>query len=462
MIVQPGTVRFLPSRRVIPSSSLLLETNPDFDVFLHPVLLLSLDVASNTVAFLLISSLRSEDLKQARTKAHDFVWPRHFLIDEAWCEKDSLEQARDADLALFPLAKLTTSSLRLNTKLWIHVDKIYRIEARYLHSYPPKTGFNTPTSGKGLPNPPVCVDAASLSSLLHTAEKFTMHPICNEPSTPFVAQNLKVGQVFRLPLSSSRSNLLQAQNYSFFERPLGQPFLITHIAHTPHAWIRGFMLTKFHHRPIITHFPRDDDKTVWIRSQYLPLEGAEAVFHDRLPVVQLGEGSAQLGGRWYVNAMKSYSLGAGEVLGWVEEGEQGVYVEDGVVKALLDYQRGLVQRRWERRDVPQKPQQGLAQVHGVQELEHSEALSEPEEQGEVDQLVTEGIDDTSTPVSTEGTQGWSIIGTCEVQEENVEREPDQAAEEIDHDENWGFWDDVHPDCISSKSKVKKQGWKPSN
>ncbi|KAF2275138.1 uncharacterized protein EI97DRAFT_502088 [Westerdykella ornata] len=187
------------------------------------------------------------------------------------------------------------------------------------------------------------------------------HPVCiqTEPSSkdltryPPLRGTPKVGHVYRLPLRTQNPALNEAQNHSYFERPLGKPFLITEIGVSlggkatggPKPAVRGFALTTFHDEPINFPLQRQDDRTYIIRSQYLPVEGPNVEIHDRLPVVALAPNSPRFRKMSYVNVLKQFRVEVAELHDWTAENAPEIHVGEDTIRGLLQWHAALRLRR---------------------------------------------------------------------------------------------------------------------
>ena len=444
--------------------------------------------------------LEKEEKDEAAKSANSLIWPKHVLISEAWCKRDKLAEQVDQDFHDFPQVNLALHSFRLNKKFWIKVDAIYRLETRFLLSYPITRSFPLQAGQtKRLPNPPVHITSEDLEALRYLHEKWVGHKICIEPQSPYQAmpvrpENLATGFIYRLALTSSDLILRQTQGYSFYERPLGKPFLVTHITHFTNGYygtstrVSGFGLTNFHNGPITKYFGREDLKTHWIRSQYLPVEGDNAETHDNLPIVRLGEGSPRFWGSWYVNARRSFEVGLEELLEWSMEGKERIYVREDMLDLLASYHRRLYQERKWRAQTENKThfggpgRGGNLQEGGVDMVEVYDAYRRsqgfegeyylPQDllrddspwegpstmerimvppQAEQQQYMSSQPDPSPAPITEHEARETDSTAHVADQNEDVQEKQDQ--------EEWGNWDTVHGDDLPTGQKGKIQ-WNP--
>ncbi|KAF2801124.1 hypothetical protein K505DRAFT_412418 [Melanomma pulvis-pyrius CBS 109.77] len=180
----PGTILFLPSQQLVPSSSVLYSQIPNvnpvsrqanskrphiqpaFSYFMHPVLVLPSSTSptpsptpTTTIPFLPLVSLRSRGLEEARQEARQHHSTpasnpsRHILLNQTWCAADTASQAHDPDFTLFPQAELDPYSVRVAHKLFIRIDRAWSIEHACLTAYPPRRSSRDKGSEKALPNP---------------------------------------------------------------------------------------------------------------------------------------------------------------------------------------------------------------------------------------------------------------------------------------------------------------------
>ena len=272
------------------------------------------------------------------------IWPRQVLIDQTWCSADVAKRSGDTDFQIFPAVALAQDSLRLKAKLWIDLNQLREVDIRHLKTYPAVTS----SAVKALPNPPVYLSSASLRDINKLASKLHAHPVCTEPTSPSQAprpSQIAIGTIYRLPFETADAYLRIAQSYSFFERPLGKPFLVTAIyisrSNPSKGRVAGFVITNFHHQTITYHFRRQDPKTRWIRAQYIPIEGIDAEAHDGMPYLKLANASPQFGARQYVHCLKSYVIDSEELLSWTAEGEEEVRIDEDDLDGLRRCSKNL-------------------------------------------------------------------------------------------------------------------------
>ncbi|KAF2741987.1 hypothetical protein M011DRAFT_298581 [Sporormia fimetaria CBS 119925] len=344
--IKPGTILCVDEQRNIPAESVFYKDSRVSSTSLlgYPMLILS--ISTNDQGVQVASFLPLLDLSVNRTTKEALreslprlIWHQHILVDETWCADDIAELAHDPDYQAFPHVKLGSCSLRTNKKHYIFVDTPWQIEVQHLVSYPSRLSSRIEQPPKALPNPRVFIDDVGLKSIEALAKKYSSHPLSlpspgRQSPSLLGYEPIQVNHIYTLPLTSVSPYLNQAQSFSYFERPLGKPFVVTGLgideSGTP--WVEGFILTHFHSQPITSYFSLQDEKTRWIRSQYLPVEGPLAVQHDEIPFLSLGKDSRRVGGeglslpgepdktggckeRSYVHALKCYKLPAYELLG---------------------------------------------------------------------------------------------------------------------------------------------------
>ncbi|KAF2178093.1 hypothetical protein K469DRAFT_718574 [Zopfia rhizophila CBS 207.26] len=160
----------------------------------------------------------------------------------------------------------------------------YRTELVYLTPFPVQKG---PARRKSLPNMPVYIRLASLEWTIKLNHKHSAHKFCTHPQPgilPSMAKDLEIGHVYRLPYNPAAGSLLHAQLTGPFERPLGNPFLITRITgFTVHGYALTFIFQPVDLRPLRHPRPSNGGKGVYVAqgmvkiieeySQFLALRG---------------------------------------------------------------------------------------------------------------------------------------------------------------------------------------------
>ncbi|KAF2013847.1 hypothetical protein BU24DRAFT_494240 [Aaosphaeria arxii CBS 175.79] len=262
------------------------------------------------------------------------IWPEYLYLSQSWTLEETLLEQKTTEARWFPQVYLDYTSLRPGNQLWVRTSQAFTIELEYLLPFPiPVNNFRY-----SLPNPPIRVHPISVNGLAVLAQKQRCHPL-NRQATQMESladpYQVQVGQIYRLPSVTNNLALCSAQAQSFFERPLGQPFLVIQIRprrSSPSEGgqglpiVRGLALTSFHNQPIRNHYHRQDRKTAWIRRQYIPVEGSGTESHDEIPYAQLSEDSAQLSGKWYINVMRHFDITSQELCAWTAEGTKPIRI----------------------------------------------------------------------------------------------------------------------------------------
>ncbi|KAF2275136.1 uncharacterized protein EI97DRAFT_443386 [Westerdykella ornata] len=379
--------------------------NQVFPYFGHPVLVFRTDEAAGVLHFLPIVSLRGDTLQMQRQIAPKLIWPCFILIDECWDEEDREAVQGDNDYAAFPIAHLDRLSFRTKVKHWVVLDKVWRVEKRYLTVYPLPSPSQQAWS---LPNPRCFLRRESLDAIRSYILYYESHRPCIEPISPqsftFPRIRPQVGNIYRLPLATNNIYLNQAQSYSFYERPLGKPFLVTAVnvriggkaTDGSVRAVKGFMITNFHTQPIRMHLGIDDARTRWIRYQYLPIEGPGVERHDDLPAIPLAPGSPRFAHTWYVHVLKQYRVEEGEILSWVADGAEEVRVAPETVRGLVAWHQALKSGR-AREDYDER--RWIVQASG---MVGQPLLVGPPADGSFQGTTEGGSDDSESPPLTSG------------------------------------------------------------